>query len=51
MRSAAVAALLILGLSTVMLAGPPAPGPEIDIRLAGSALTLLTGVLLLRKRR
>jgi hypothetical protein len=50
MRRLPALTLLALGLCRYALAGPPIPGPEFDARFAGSALTLLGCLFLLRKR-
>jgi hypothetical protein len=51
MRSFSRLLFLMLALASFALAQPPLPGPEVDARFAGSALTLLACALALRKRR
>jgi hypothetical protein len=51
MRKIATLILLAISVTPLALAGPPIPGPELDIRFAGSALTLLAGALLMIRAR
>jgi hypothetical protein len=51
MRKLPILLLLALWAAPFALAQPPLPGPEIDVRFAGSALILLGCALALRKRR
>jgi LPXTG-motif cell wall-anchored protein len=43
--------LLLCGIARLALAVSPVSSPEFDLGLAGSALTILAGALLLRRRR
>jgi hypothetical protein len=51
MRKITAMVLMAVSAAPLALAGPPLPGPELDARFAGSALTLLAGALLIFRRR
>jgi hypothetical protein len=50
MRKLAATWFLVLGMARLAPAGPPVPAPELDPGTTASELTILAGVLLLRRR-